>query len=61
MKRSLILAALFAAVLFSAQTALAAKKPKFEGYKKCGGCHKSQKDSWLESAHAHAFDSLKPK
>lgn len=38
----------------------AAKKPKYLGYKKGCGCHKSQKDSWLETKHAHAFDSLKP-
>lgn len=59
MKRTLIAAGLFVALVFSAQTALAAKA-KFEGYKKCGGCHKSQKESWLETTHAHAFDSLKP-
>jgi hypothetical protein len=60
MKRILIVAGLFAALVFSAQTAQAAKA-KFEGYKKCGGCHKSQKDSWLETTHSKAFDSLKPK
>ena len=49
----------FVIALLPASTALAAKG-KFEGYKKCGGCHKSQKDSWLDTAHAKAFESLKP-
>jgi hypothetical protein len=60
MKRAVILAGLFVVLIFTAQTTLAAK-PKFEGYKKCGGCHKSQKESWLETVHAKSFDSLKPK
>ena len=34
---------------------------KYEGIKGCGGCHKSQKESWQQTAHAKAFDSLKPK
>jgi hypothetical protein len=25
------------------------------------GCHKSQKEAWLETVHAKAYDSLKPK
>jgi len=37
-----------------------AAKASYEGYKKCGGCHKSQKDSWLETKHANAFENLKP-
>lgn len=48
-------------ILLLPGAALAAKKPAFEGYKKCGGCHKSQKDSWLETKHAKAVESLKPK
>lgn len=32
---------------------------EFEGRKKCGGCHKSQLESWKQTAHAKAFDSLK--
>lgn len=47
-------------LLFYAGTSFAAKKPSYEGYKKCGGCHKSQKDAWLETHHGQAFDSLKP-
>jgi hypothetical protein len=46
-------------LVFSAQ-AVDAKKANFEGYKKCGGCHKSQKESWLETSHKDAFKSLKP-
>lgn len=61
MKRMFFAVLFTAAAFLSAQTALAAKKPAYEGYKKCGGCHKSQKDSWLETNHAaHAFESLKP-
>ncbi len=48
------------AAFLTASAALAAK-PSYEGWKKCGGCHKSQKDSWLETKHAKAMDSLKPK
>jgi hypothetical protein len=47
------------ALFISASIGEAAKKPKYTGYKKCGGCHKSQKDSWLETRHAKAFESLK--
>ncbi len=41
-------------------TGEAAKKAKYVGYKKCGGCHKSQRDSWKKTKHAKAFESLKP-
>lgn len=54
-----LLVVLLGLLLVSPMTADAAKKPKFEGYKKCGGCHKSQKTSWLETAHAKAYESLK--
>ena len=60
MRRALILAGLSAALFFSVQAVEAAKKPAYEGYKKCGGCHKSQKDSWLATEHAEAFHALKP-
>ena len=33
---------------------------KYEGIKGCGGCHKSQKESWEQTAHGKAFESLKP-
>lgn len=39
----------------------AAAAGKYEGIKGCGGCHKSQKESWQQTAHAKAFESLKPK
>lgn len=38
-----------------------AKKPKYVGYKKCGGCHVDERDSWLDTSHAKTFDLLKPK
>lgn len=60
MKRMFFAALFTAAVFMAAEPAQAAKKPAFEGYKKCGGCHKSQKDSWLDTKHAKAFDLLKP-
>ncbi len=50
-----------AAVFALALPELAAAAEKYEGIKACGGCHKSQKESWQETAHAKAFDSLKPK
>ena len=59
MKQLLVLVFTVAAFL-TASTVLAAK-PSYVGWKKCGGCHKSQKDSWLETTHAKAMDSLKPK
>lgn len=37
------------------------KKTKYVGYKKCGGCHVDERDSWLETSHAKTFDLLKPK
>jgi len=60
MRRSLVLIFMMA-IVFIASPALAAGKGAYEGWKKCGGCHKSQKDSWLETKHAKAMDSLKPK
>ncbi len=32
----------------------------YEGRKKCGSCHKSQYQSWKETAHGQAFKSLAP-
>ncbi len=32
----------------------------YEGRKKCSGCHKSQYQSWRETGHAKALESLKP-
>lgn len=53
----MLLSALLALVLSgSAYAAMAS----YQGYKKCGGCHKSQKESWLETKHANAFEALKP-
>ena len=47
-------AALFAVISGSATA------QSFEGRKKCSSCHKSQAESWGETAHAKAMDSLKP-
>lgn len=38
--------------------ALGADEFEFEGRKKCGGCHKSQLESWERTAHAKSFKSL---
>lgn len=60
MTKRFLTAVVTALFFFSAGAALAAKKPAYEGYKKCGGCHKSQKDSWLKTEHGEAFETLKP-
>ncbi|MEK7269085.1 MAG: cytochrome c-550 CycA [Nitrospirota bacterium] len=52
--------ALAAAAVFVILAGSAAAEPAFEGRKKCSSCHKSQADSWGETAHAKAIDSLKP-
>lgn len=41
----------------------ARRKPKFSGVKKCAACHEkedigNQQGLWLESDHAHAFETL---
>lgn len=59
MKRVFLLSLLTIGLILWAGSSESAKRPSFEGYKKCGGCHKSQKESWLETAHAKAFNSLK--
>lgn len=60
MKKTILMAALavVAGVFLTVNMGDAAKKAEYVGYKKCGGCHKSQKDSWLESSHAKAFEDL---
>jgi hypothetical protein len=37
-----------------------ASAQSYEGRKKCSSCHKSQAESWGDTAHAKAMDSLKP-
>lgn len=60
-KRSLLVALSMVVAFFLATgSGEAAEKAKYVGYKKCGGCHKSQRDSWKETKHAKAFESLKP-
>ena len=48
-----------AAVALLALSATVVAEPAYEGRRKCASCHKSQGDSWSETAHAKAFDSLK--
>ncbi|MBI5492639.1 MAG: cytochrome c family protein [Deltaproteobacteria bacterium] len=61
MKKTVLAVTFALAAFLSTDAGLAARKPSYEGYKKCGGCHKSQKDSWLKTSHGDAFDMLKPK
>lgn len=51
--------ALAAAAVFAILAGSAAAEPAFEGRKKCANCHKSEAESWSETAHAKAIDSLK--
>jgi hypothetical protein len=51
--------ALAAAALFAVISGSAAAQ-SFEGRKKCSSCHKSQAESWGDTAHAKAMESLKP-
>lgn len=37
-----------------------AEEPAYEGRKKCSSCHKSQYESWKETRHAKALQSLLP-
>lgn len=60
MKR-LFVPVFMAVVILSASAALGEEKASYVSYKRCGGCHISQKDSWLDTSHAKAFESLKPK
>ncbi len=39
-------------------TAVGAEEFEFDGLKKCGGCHKSELESWQQTAHAKALKSL---
>lgn len=55
----LLAAGLFAAAALAAGPA-AAGEFAYEGHRKCGSCHRSQSDSWKETAHAKAFESLAP-
>lgn len=57
-KMLILLFSSFLAVMLSSSAYAA--KAYYVGYKKCGGCHKSQKESWLDTKHAKAFESLKP-
>lgn len=60
MKRLILVVSVSSAIVFT-PAAFAEEKGSYVGYKKCGGCHISQRDSWLDTSHAKAMDSLKPK
>lgn len=51
---SLALAALMAAPVWAADA------PQYEGVKVCTKCHDLQGESWAQTVHAKAMDSLKP-
>ena len=51
--------ALATAAMFAVLSASATAQ-SFEGRKKCSSCHKSQAESWGQTAHSKAMDSLKP-
>jgi hypothetical protein len=53
-------AALFVSVFFVLSPALQAEAPQFVGAAKCKMCHKAEYESWMATAHAKAFDKLKP-
>jgi hypothetical protein len=61
MNRYARLYVLAAATLFAVFSGSASAEPGFDGRKKCSSCHKSQAESWGDTAHAKAMDSLKPK
>ncbi|MBI5893375.1 MAG: cytochrome c family protein [Deltaproteobacteria bacterium] len=62
MNRLVVSIILAVGILFTShQMVLASDNGNYEGFKKCGGCHKSQKDSWLETKHAKTMETLKPK
>ena len=55
-RMAITLAAAAMLAVFSA----GASAESFEGRKKCSSCHKSQAESWGDTAHAKAMESLKP-
>ncbi len=59
-KRGILLLIMLVGGIFLIANVGEGAKAKYSGFKKCGGCHKSQKKSWKKTRHAKAFDSLKP-
>lgn len=57
----LIARSLAAALCLTGLAVTAAAEPRYEGRKKCGSCHRVQFESWEQTAHAKALDSLAPK
>ena len=58
MKKLLVIASLFLAAL--APEAVLAQQAEYIGYRACTKCHYDQGESWNTTAHAKAFESLKP-
>ena len=58
MKKIFVFASLFVAGLLPGLTA--AQQAEYLGFRACTKCHDSQGETWRTSAHAKAFDSLKP-
>jgi hypothetical protein len=58
MKKLLVLASLFVAGLIPGLAA--AQQAEYLGFRACTKCHDSQGETWRTSAHAKAFESLKP-
>jgi hypothetical protein len=47
-------------VLVAAVSSATLAQPQYEGRKKCSSCHRSQYQSWNDTAHGKALESLKP-
>lgn len=58
MTRFALLAGLFLALVSGSMQA--ADEPGYRGFRVCAKCHEDQGGSWRTTAHAKAFDSLKP-
>ncbi len=58
MSRAVFLSAFAVCILAFGTFAATAEEFEFEGRKKCGGCHKSEFESWQQTAHAKALKSL---
>lgn len=58
MRKSIVLISLLFAVM-APGTALA-QQAEYIGFNACGKCHYDQRESWSTTAHAKAFDALRP-
>ncbi len=59
MKKYVLMVSFFVLSLFLIVSMGNAKQAGYAGYKKCGGCHKSQKKSWKDTVHKKSFTDLK--